>query len=282
MQLRMITLTCVLAVFSPMVWGQTAAPTTLPATLPSAGEAAVVAPPGSWVGLLNGNNVYVRSGPGEQAYVCSRISVPDKVTVVGKTGDWLKILPPTGCFSVVNKSYIQLDPTGKIGTMSGDNVFCRAAGDLRSSQFFAVQRRLRKGEQVQILGEVAEFYKIVPPSDVYFFISSRYVHPESGSIPPEFASAKAPAAARQPSLEVVPELPTASPTNKIVALPPSSGSVARISPSRWRVVPEFKTLVLNVVPDQRGFFAFAYPAYNSVHFFQIIQVIVFYRLFAEC
>lgn len=221
MQLRMITLTCVLAVFSPMVWGQTAAPTTLPATLPSAGEAAVVAPPGSWVGLLNGNNVYVRSGPGEQAYVCNRISVPDKVTVVGKTGDWLKILPPTGCFSVVSKAFVQLDPTGKVGTMTGDNVFCRAAGDLRSSQFFAVQRRLRKGEQVQILGEIAEYYKIAPPSDVYFFISSHYIHPESGSIPPEFASAEAAPemAASQPSLAVVPEMPTASPTNKVVSLP---------------------------------------------------------------
>ena len=207
MKARILLMGCVLVASLP-AWGQTSQPATAPAT---AQPSETAAPAGSWVGVLTGTSVYVRSGPGEQAYPCSRLSAPDTVTVVGKTDSWLKILPPPGCFSVISKQYVQADADGKTGTLTGDNVWIRAGGDLRNSDFWAFQRRASKGEKVQITGEVGDYYKIVPPSDVYFYISARYVRSQN-------EAAAAETAEKPGELTVVPETSTRAPADKASSL----------------------------------------------------------------
>ncbi|MDY6913866.1 MAG: hypothetical protein SVT52_05365 [Planctomycetota bacterium] len=126
-------------------------------------------------GVVTGTNVYVRSGPGVTAYPCAKLSDPARVVVVGRTAGWLKILPPPGCFSVVSRKYVQLDESGKSGTLTGDNVLIRAGGDLRQSDFWAVQGHLQKGRKVRVAGEIGQYYKITPPAGACFWISDRYV-----------------------------------------------------------------------------------------------------------
>jgi len=137
---------------------------------------ALTAQAAPYEGVLVGTNVYVRSGPGGQgAYPCAKLSTPAKVTVVDKLDDWLKVLPPPGCFSVVSKQYVTVDAATNVGTVNGDNVWVRAAGVLRTTNFFTLQLRLNKGDRVNVLGSAGEYYKVECPTGAYFWISAKFV-----------------------------------------------------------------------------------------------------------
>jgi uncharacterized protein YgiM (DUF1202 family) len=205
---RLLASTCLIAI-AASAYGQGA-----PAAQP-AGEAASA----GWVGVLTGTNVYVRCGPGENAYPCTQLSAPQKVTVVGRSEGWLKILPPPGCYSVIGKSYVQADETGKTGVVNTDNIRVRAGGDLRTTDFWEIQCRTGSGDKVEIIGETGDYYKITPPPGAYFWISARYVRPADEAQPSELevaSGATRPGAATKPvELTVVPQkarLPTTVPT----------------------------------------------------------------------
>ena len=139
------------------------------------GQASVPAEP--YKGIVNGTDVHVRCRPGLTAYPCTKVSLPTRVTVVGSQAGWLKILPPADTFSVIEKQPVRLDAAGKVGTVTEDNVWIRAGGKLRSQDFWAIQRRAKKGSKLDIIGQTGDFYKITPPSGVHFWISGRYVTP---------------------------------------------------------------------------------------------------------
>jgi len=158
-------------------------------TISGAGTADFTGP-----GVVTAADVYVRSGPGQDAYPCAKLSHPARVFVIGRSTDgaYLSILPPANCFSVIAKIYVQPGPDGKVGKVIGENVWVRAGGELRQRNFHAIQCQLDKGETVKILGEVGEFYKIQPPEDACFWISSDYVEPAPVT-PQEPAEAAVPA-----------------------------------------------------------------------------------------
>jgi len=194
-----------------------------PAATQPAGEAVA-----AWVGVVTATNVYVRSGPGETAYFCAQISSPEKVDVVGKSEGWLKIQPPKGCFSVIRKNYVQAEEDGRSGLVNTDNIWVRAGGELRTTDFWAIQCRTTTGDKVEILGELGDYYKIVPPAGAFFWISAHYVKPAGQAGPSELETAGAaarPATTRPVDTVVVPQkdkLPTTVPTD----LPKTGGASA--------------------------------------------------------
>ena len=97
-----------------------------------------------------------------------------------KQDNWLKIAPPAGCFSVITKTYATVDPATKTATVTGDNVWLRSAGELRSDKFFSLQCRVNKGDKLKFLGEAGEFYKVESPAEAYFWISADFVKPAAG------------------------------------------------------------------------------------------------------
>jgi len=138
----------------------------------------------TYEGVVTGTDVYVRSGPGGPgAYPCAKLSAPARVTVVDRLDDWLKILPPVGCNSVVQKTYVKPDATGKIGTVTRNNVWVRSAGVLRDDNFFTLQARLNTNDKIAILGESGKYYRITPPKGAYFWISSQFVKPVNAAPP---------------------------------------------------------------------------------------------------
>jgi len=142
-----------------------------------------------YVGVVDGTNVYVRHNASMAAYPCTKVSRPQRVTVVGARDGWLMILPPPGVFSVISKEYVKANADGTSGVVTGDRVWVRAGGDLRQTNFTGLQKQLNTGDKVKILGEIDTWYKIVPPEGARFFISDRYVK----RLEPE-----APAAVRTP------------------------------------------------------------------------------------
>lgn len=148
------------------------------------GQTAASAPTAAGMGEVTGSNVYVRSGPGQRAYPCVKISKPAKVEVVGSRSGWLQIRSTPGCFSVISKQFVTAD--GKTGTVTTDNIWVRAGGEEKASDFWAIQSRLNKGDKVEILGQVTdkdgEWYKITPPRDAYFWISEQFVKLGAGDV----------------------------------------------------------------------------------------------------
>jgi len=229
MAARLLSSICLIAV-AASAYGQAEV-----ATQP-AGESAST----GWVGVLTATNVYVRSGPGEDAYPCAQLSAPDKVTVVGKSEDWLKILPPKGCFSAIRKDYVDADETGRTGAVNTKDIWVRAGGDLRTTDFWAIQCRTTSGDKVEIIGETGDYYKIVPPPGAHFWISARYVRPAGESEPSELevaAGATRPAATKPAELIVIPQtgkLPTTVPTDLPKAPETSATAAFRVAEKALR------------------------------------------------
>ena len=145
-----------------------------------------------YVGVVTGTRVNVRCYADlDASYVCTVISEPARVTVVGKKNDFLQILPTPGCFSVISKEYVGADETGAGGTVNGTNVWVRAGGELYEGKgsYWGLQRRLQKGDRVTILGEVTDpqgkgWYKIVPPDKTYWWVADKYVRKADGITAP--------------------------------------------------------------------------------------------------
>ena len=136
------------------------AQTTAPARLP-------------YTGVIAGKDVYVRCGPGPAYYACERLSFPDRVRVVGESDGWSKILPPRTCFSLIAKEYVRRQ--GEKGTVTGTNVRVRAGSVVIPQRQDRIQIRLNVGNEVHVLGEMGEYYKVEPPAGVFLWVSSQYV-----------------------------------------------------------------------------------------------------------
>jgi uncharacterized protein YraI len=182
-----------------------------------------------YVGVVTGDDVYIRSGNDTNYYPVMKVSRGQRVTVLGESFGWLRIAPLTGTFSFVDKAYIQR--SGDVGTVKDEPVWVRA-GSLISPERSTPQVKLNKGATVTILGEDEGFYKIQTPPTASLWISARYVASESqaGNIPvPAPAPAAAPAlatdsrpagaAGSQPSLAAVTTRPSAAETPAVIRRP---------------------------------------------------------------
>ena len=157
----------------------------LASVLPAMAQTTVPAEVTSYIGEIVGQNVYVRAGASTNDYFCTKLSAPATVTVVGEKNGWLEIKPAAGCFSAVDKQYVALDADGKTGTITGDHVWYRSAGDGRNvgdlGAFWRLQKQMRKGDKVQVLGSGSNYYNIATPEGGTFWISGQYVRPQGGA-----------------------------------------------------------------------------------------------------
>ncbi|MCO6437189.1 MAG: SH3 domain-containing protein [Phycisphaerae bacterium] len=182
------------------------------------------APTSPVAGEVTGNDVYVRSGPSSNYYPVSKLNAGDRVTVIGQTGEWYEIVPPSNVFSWISAEYVDT-PDNVHGVVNGNNVLIRAGSDLPPFERHrsTLQMKVSRGTEVTILGESADGYlRIRPPSGVSVWISSSLVN----------LAGHAPPAGSQPT-SVDSNAPSSAPSN-----PPTSTASAptqrtqRISPSR--------------------------------------------------
>ena len=184
----------------------------------TSGETA--APSFPYVAQIISDDVYIRSGPGTNYYHCSKLNKGEKVIVVGSKFSWSRIVPPEGSFSWISKQYVSIDPANPgIGVVTGDAVRVYAGSEAQKPiHSEKVQIQLNKSEKVKIIlgeEEASDYYKIVPPSGAYLWVSTRYtepVGPVSEAALPVEAQAKAGAEAvteaepeAEPAVEAEPE-----------------------------------------------------------------------------
>ncbi len=129
-----------------------------------------------------GNNVYVRSGNSTADYPCTKISAPDKVTVVDEVFGWARILPPEGCYSWIYKAYVKVDPANPtVGVLTGNrtnvNVWA-GAEKIEAGRSSGSQTQLNAGDIVELFTEqpaTGEYYKIKPPTGAHLWVSVDYL-----------------------------------------------------------------------------------------------------------
>jgi uncharacterized protein YgiM (DUF1202 family) len=160
---------------------------TLAAPAAVAGDAS----PQPYVGILNDDNVYVRSGPSDVYYATTKLPKGAKVTVVAIRNDWLKILPPAGSYSYVAKAYVMKTGDGTTGKVTKSELNVRAGSTLNGLKT-TVQTSLQEGEDVKILGEQDDYFKITPPAGAYLYVKKTLVDaaPQEMAVVPPVAPEK--------------------------------------------------------------------------------------------
>jgi hypothetical protein len=129
-----------------------------------------------FIGRVTSNSVFVRSGPSNTSfYPTMKLDKDQRVTVVGIKHDWLKIVPPPGSFSYVPQVYVTRRGDGKIGRVNS-SLNVRAGSSLNPMKT-TLQVKLEEGQDVTIIGELDEYYKIVPPEGAYLYVHQRDVEP---------------------------------------------------------------------------------------------------------
>lgn len=139
----------------------------------------------TFIGKVNANAVYVRSRASEDGYPTMKLSKDAEVTIVGMKGNWLKIIPPDGSFAYVPKSFVILRGDGTIGRANRETI-ARAGSDLNE---LAAQplAPVHEGEDVQILGQHNEYFKIKPPKESFLWVNKQFVDPVKVADQPEVA-----------------------------------------------------------------------------------------------
>lgn len=130
----------------------------------------------AFLGEVNANAVYVRCRPSEEgAYATMKLNRGDKVTVLGIKATWLKIMPPDGSFAYVPKSFVNMRGDGTIGRMNRE--WIAKAGSQLNDLVVQPLATVHEGEDVQIIGQHNEYFKIKPPKDSFFWINKQFVDP---------------------------------------------------------------------------------------------------------
>ena len=129
----------------------------------------------SFIGQINASSVLVRSGPREDAYETSKLDKGTEVTVVGIKFDWLKIVPPAGSFAYVPKVYVERHGDGSVGRATRE-ITARVGSDLTPVKI-AAMAKVEEGDEVQIIGEADEYFKIKPPAGSALWVNKQFVDP---------------------------------------------------------------------------------------------------------
>jgi hypothetical protein len=138
-----------------------------------------------YTAYVTADDVFVRSGPGENYYPTDKLKAGTPVEVYRHDpGGWYAIRPPKDSFSWVSSRHVQLQGNG-LAVVSDDRVASRVGSRLSDVRDI-IQVRLHKGETVEVFGgkgehtggESAAWYKIAPPSGEFRWVSGRFVDPD--------------------------------------------------------------------------------------------------------
>jgi SH3-like domain-containing protein len=128
-----------------------------------------------FLGSVNANAVVIRSGPSENDYAVMKIDRGTELQVVGMRFEWLKITPPEGSFCYVAKAFVEKRGDGSVGRVT-ETLNVRIGSQLNAMKT-RVATKLQPGDDVRILGEQDEYFKILPPEGTFLYVNKQFVDP---------------------------------------------------------------------------------------------------------
>ncbi|MGO9111834.1 MAG: SH3 domain-containing protein [Thermoguttaceae bacterium] len=153
----------------------------------AAATSAAAEQPFPYRAYVTADDVYVRSGPGENYYPTDKLKAGTEVEVYRHDpGGWFAIRPPKDSFSWVSSRHLQIDGNN-LATVTDEHVAARVGSRMNDARD-VIQVRLHKGETVEVLEprhnrpqsnhESTPWFKIAPPAGEFRWVSGRFVDPD--------------------------------------------------------------------------------------------------------
>jgi hypothetical protein len=204
--------------------------TNLVAQLRASGSDVEAEPSFPYMAETTAENVHVRSGPGTNYYSCGKLSKSDIVKVVATRFSWSRIVPPEGSFCWISSQYVSKDPDKPgTGIVTGNSVHVYAGSEhLKPIHSTTMQLKLGRGDKVALLGEEQDgYYKIVPPSGAYLWVSTEYTRlVEMPPEQPEETAVPEPSPPAEPEISPPAPEPASTQTAPAAETPEASGRLA--------------------------------------------------------
>jgi uncharacterized protein YgiM (DUF1202 family) len=192
-----------------------------------------------FTGIITGDDVYVRAGASQNYYAVTKLNKGDFVEVHDNLFGWYRIAPPAGSYSYISKAYVTPNADGSEGEVTGDKVRVRAPSPAGPDASYRIQVKLDKGAKVKILGAEASYYKIVPPEQVYLFVSEKFVaKPTAAQL-----------AARRLATEASETEPTTPDTTTATATDTTATPDTSTTATTTAAVPDTATATTTTMPD---------------------------------
>jgi len=221
-----------------------------------------------YAGVVQGDDVFVRCGPGKKYYETGQLKFGDRVTVHRHDpGGWYMIEPPPGSFSWVAANFVRKldDKSGEITAVPEVNgqpaqVIVHIGSQLSDDHAY-LGPSLQPGDRVEILGEKTltldrgpvPMYQIKPPPHEFRWVKGDYIVPAGTErAAPERDPFAVSAAQKSPEVKVeafndqpTATLPRPSPLNEATPVAPLSNDVEVLDqqftemlaadPASWRL-----------------------------------------------
>jgi uncharacterized protein YgiM (DUF1202 family) len=119
-------------------------------------------------GKVTGSNVNIRMGPGRTGLIVRVAAEGESLIVTGREGTWYRIVPPKNAWCWIRASNVKKTESGTIVKRAtilreDSRVNARALGQAES------------GDEIRILSEKVDWYKIQAPRSVSMYIHADYV-----------------------------------------------------------------------------------------------------------
>ncbi len=141
---------------------------------------------------ISGGRVNVRAGPNTQYESIAVLTTGSPITVLAKNAEWYKIIYPADQLASIHKNFVIADITGEIpeegviGVVNQDNADVHAFYWDKST----VVGQLNKGDQVRIMQERGQWYRIAAPESARAYVFAEYVRVDGNeAVPADMAQA---------------------------------------------------------------------------------------------
>jgi Bacterial SH3 domain len=127
--------------------------------------------PRETAGRVTGDKVRVRAGPGTIHSRLGELNRDDLVVVLGREGQWMKVLLPGGFPCFIHGSLVSRQPDGS-HQVSGSRVRMRVTA---GKEILPLETVLDRGERVDVLAKEGDWLRIIPPARTHAYVFAEYV-----------------------------------------------------------------------------------------------------------
>lgn len=122
-----------------------------------------------YLGLIIRDDINVRAGASVSSETLCKLAKNEKVSVVGKSYDWYKIILPKEASCYINEKYAVVEDS--LGLVVGNRVNIRT----KPGENYSIVGRANKGEKVKILKKDGDWYSIEPTESCFGWVHSKFI-----------------------------------------------------------------------------------------------------------
>lgn len=123
-----------------------------------------------YIGIITADAVNIRSGANPNFEILCKLNKGSFITIAGRSLDWYKIKLPKEAYCYVNSDYIEVKDIAT-GIIKADRVNIRA----REGQNYNILAQINKGDKVELIEKVGDWYKIEPTENCFGWVHSDFV-----------------------------------------------------------------------------------------------------------